>query len=57
VEVPLPHEPSRRSQILEFQLEPIGAKASLSQTQWLTLARLDKGFIGADLKLAVKEAL
>jgi SpoVK/Ycf46/Vps4 family AAA+-type ATPase len=57
VEVPLPDEPSTRSQILQFQLESLGAKASLSQTEWLTLARLAKGFTGADLKLAVKEAL
>jgi SpoVK/Ycf46/Vps4 family AAA+-type ATPase len=57
VEVPLPDEPSTRSQILQFQLESLGAKASLSQTEWLALARLAKGFTGADLKLAVKEAL
>ena len=58
VEVPLPDEPSTRSTILQFQLESLGAKADISSpTEWLSLSRLAKGFTGADLQLAVKEAL
>jgi SpoVK/Ycf46/Vps4 family AAA+-type ATPase len=59
VEVPLPDEPSTRSKILRFQLEALGGAdaSSLSSDQWLALARLAKGFTGADCTLAVKEAL
>jgi SpoVK/Ycf46/Vps4 family AAA+-type ATPase len=57
VEVPLPDEPSTRSTILQFHVESLKAKSFLSQAEWLSLARIAKGFTGADLKLAVKEAL
>eukprot|EP00980_Cylindrotheca_fusiformis_P029589 scaffold23542_cov147-Cylindrotheca_fusiformis.AAC.4 len=57
IEVPLPDEPSVRSKILQFHSNSLGATSSLSDADWLGLARLAKGFTGADLKLAVKEAL
>jgi SpoVK/Ycf46/Vps4 family AAA+-type ATPase len=57
VEVPLPDEPTTRAEILQFQVESLGVSAKFSDTQWLSLARLAKGFTGADCKLAVKEAI
>lgn len=57
IEVPLPDEPSTRLEILRFQLELLGAETKFSDLEWLSLARLAKGFTGADLKLAAKEAL
>jgi transitional endoplasmic reticulum ATPase len=57
IEVPLPDEPSTRLEILRFQLELLGAETNFSDLEWLSLARLAKGFTGADLKLAAKEAL
>ena len=57
VEVPLPDEPSTRSKILKFHINSLGAKANYTNKEWLSLARIAKGFTGADLKLAVKEAL
>ena len=57
IEVPLPDEPSTRLEILRFQLELLGAETNFSELEWLSLARLAKGFTGADLKLAAKEAL
>ena len=57
IEVPLPDEPSTRLEILRFQLELLGAETNFSDSEWLSLARLAKGFTGADLKLAAKEAL
>mmetsp|Transcript_44993 Transcript_44993/g.108811 ORF Transcript_44993/g.108811 Transcript_44993/m.108811 type:complete len:945 (+) Transcript_44993:105-2939(+) len=58
IEVPLPDEPEVRSKILQFHVQSIGVKApTLSETDWLQLGRIAKGFTGADLKLAVKEAL
>ena len=57
IEVPLPDEPSIRLKILKFQLELLEAETRFSDSEWLSLARLAKGFTGADLKLAAKEAL
>ena len=57
IEVPLPDEPSIRLKILKFQLELLEAETVFSDSEWLSLARLAKGFTGADLKLAAKEAL
>ncbi|CAJ1949538.1 unnamed protein product [Cylindrotheca closterium] len=58
IEVPLPDEPEIRSKILQFHIQSIGVKApTLSETDWLHLGRIAKGFTGADLMLAVKEAL
>jgi SpoVK/Ycf46/Vps4 family AAA+-type ATPase len=56
VEIPLPDEPSTRSEILQFHCDSLGAISNFSDTEWLALARIAKGFTGADLKLAVKEA-
>jgi len=59
VEVPLPDEPIIRSQIMKFQLKSLDANLDLSDDseEWIRLARLAKGFTGADLQLAVKEAI
>jgi transitional endoplasmic reticulum ATPase len=57
VEVPLPDEPATRAEILRFQLDSLGGSATVPEDTWLSLARLAKGFTGADCKLAVKEAL
>lgn len=57
IEVPLPDEPSIRLKILKFQLESLGTEANFSESEWLSLARHAKGFTGADLKLAAKDAL
>lgn len=57
VEVPLPDEPSIRSEILQFHCESLGVASTVSDTEWLVLAQVAKGFTGADLKLAVKEAV
>jgi SpoVK/Ycf46/Vps4 family AAA+-type ATPase len=59
VEVPLPDEPSVRSQIIKFQMKSLNVKVHLSEDseEWIRLARLAKGFTGADLQLAVKEAV
>ena len=59
VEVPLPDEPPVRSKILRFQLESLNATINISEDseEWIRLARLAKGFTGADLQLAVKEAI
>jgi SpoVK/Ycf46/Vps4 family AAA+-type ATPase len=59
IEVSAPDEPSRRAKILQFQLENMGATLSTEFTDdnWLSLARLAKGFTGADLTLAAKEAI
>eukprot|EP00536_Pseudo-nitzschia_multiseries_P001250 jgi/Psemu1/234429/estExt_Genewise1.C_150134 len=57
IEVPLPDEPSTRLRILKFQLEALGTQLDFSDSEWMSLARLAKGFTGADLQLAAKEAL
>eukprot|EP00537_Pseudo-nitzschia_pungens_P018731 CAMPEP_0172406444 /NCGR_PEP_ID=MMETSP1061-20121228/70681_1 /TAXON_ID=37318 /ORGANISM="Pseudo-nitzschia pungens, Strain cf. pungens" /LENGTH=1038 /DNA_ID=CAMNT_0013142041 /DNA_START=70 /DNA_END=3186 /DNA_ORIENTATION=- len=57
IEVPLPDEPSTRLKILRFQLESLGTETHFSDSEWMSLARLAKGFTGADLKLAAKEAV
>jgi len=57
IEVPLPDEPSTRLKILQFHFELLGAEAKFSDSEWISLVRLAKGFTGADLKLAAKEAL
>jgi SpoVK/Ycf46/Vps4 family AAA+-type ATPase len=58
VEVPIPDEASTRSEILQFQLDAIGAALpDLSSNDWMALGKLAKGFNGADCMLAVKEAL
>jgi SpoVK/Ycf46/Vps4 family AAA+-type ATPase len=58
VEVPIPDEASTRSEILQFQLDSIGATLpDISSDEWMALGKLAKGFNGADCMLAVKEAL
>ena len=57
IEVPLPDEPSTRSEILQFHVQNLGATAPWADDDWLALARLAKGFTGADCLLAVKEAI
>lgn len=58
IEVPVPDEPSTRAKILRFQLENMEATIpEFSDATWMSLARLAKGFTGADLTLAAKEAL
>jgi len=59
VEVPIPDEVTR-GQILRFQLNTVAQSAnlpSLSEKDLRDLARLAKGFNGADCMLSVKEAL
>ena len=59
VEVPIPDEVTR-AEILKFQLEHLGPDVSmphLEDTDFMSLSRLAKGFNGADVMLAVKEAL
>lgn len=58
IEVPLPDEPSTRSKIIQFHLQSLGAEViGMSLDRWLSVARVAKGFTGADLKLAAKEAI
>lgn len=58
VEMPLPDEPLVRSHILRFLLANFKAEIpSFTDDEWIALARLAKGFTGADMKLAVKEAI
>jgi len=58
IEVPLPDEASTKSEILKFHLKSLGAEVNgMTDEQWLSTARLAKGFTGADLKLASKEAM
>lgn len=57
IEVPLPDQLDDRFQILRFQLSQLEAETNFSDSEWLSLARLAKGFTGADLMLAAKEAL
>jgi transitional endoplasmic reticulum ATPase len=59
VEVPLPDEPTTRRDILQFQMKSLGARVNINDEseEWIDLARLAKGFTGADLRLATKEAI
>ncbi len=59
VEIPLPDEPATRSKILQFQLKSFGVSATIDDEsdEWIGLARLAKGFTGADIQLAAKEAI
>jgi SpoVK/Ycf46/Vps4 family AAA+-type ATPase len=57
IEVPLPDEPSIRLEILKFQLESLRTETNFSDFEWMSLARLAKGFTGADIRLAAKDAL
>jgi SpoVK/Ycf46/Vps4 family AAA+-type ATPase len=59
IEMSIPDEPSIRAKILRFQLDNFGATTTFpfTETEWLALARLAKGFTGADLTLAAKEAI
>ncbi|KAG7343980.1 AAA family ATPase, CDC48 subfamily protein [Nitzschia inconspicua] len=58
IEVSIPDEPPTRAKILQFQLESLGATLpEFTEAEWLSLARLAKGFTGADLTLAAKEAV
>merc|ERR1719253_1760291 len=57
IEVPLPDQLDDRFQILRFQLSQLEAETNFSDSEWLSLARLAKGFTGTDLMLAAKEAL
>ena len=64
VEVPIPDD-AARSEILKFLLERLAcgtgesvvATPELSDVELLSVARLAKGFTGADCKLAIKEAV
>ncbi|KAL3781457.1 hypothetical protein ACHAW5_009648 [Stephanodiscus triporus] len=56
VEVAVPDDESR-ADILRFHLAQIMAKRQVDVTDINSLARLAKGFTGADCKLAVKEAV
>ncbi|KAL9191332.1 hypothetical protein ACHAXT_001038 [Thalassiosira profunda] len=56
VEVPVPDDEAR-ADILSFHLSQLGTQPHLVERDIKTLARLAKGFTGADCKLAVKEAL
>lgn len=58
-EVPIPDEVSR-AEIFEFQLERLATSISmveLDKSDYVALSRLAKGFNGADVMLAIKEAL
>jgi len=58
VEVPLPDEPSQRADILRFHMNQMGIdKSELSDEDTVELAKMAKGFNGADCLLAVKEAV
>jgi SpoVK/Ycf46/Vps4 family AAA+-type ATPase len=59
IEVPIPDEVSR-AEILKFQLELLGTNVStpeLTQSDFMSISRLAKGFNGADVMLAIKKAL
>jgi SpoVK/Ycf46/Vps4 family AAA+-type ATPase len=59
VEIPIPDEVAR-AEIIKFQLERLGLGVSMPQwteTDFMALSRLAKGFNGADVMLAIKEAL
>jgi SpoVK/Ycf46/Vps4 family AAA+-type ATPase len=57
VEVPLPDDASTRSEILKHHVQDLSATLDATEAEWLELAKLAKGFNGADCMLAVKEAL
>jgi SpoVK/Ycf46/Vps4 family AAA+-type ATPase len=58
IEVPIPDEPATKANILQFHLDNLGANTStITEDNWLSLAGRAKGFTGADLKLAAKEAV
>ena len=56
VEVSVPDD-NTRADILRFHLSQIMTKQHIDETDISALARLAKGFTGADCKLAVKEAV
>mmetsp|Transcript_24642 Transcript_24642/g.53152 ORF Transcript_24642/g.53152 Transcript_24642/m.53152 type:complete len:1053 (-) Transcript_24642:109-3267(-) len=56
VEVPVPDDDAR-ADILRFHLSQLGTKQQIDENEIKSLARLAKGFTGADCKLAVKEAV
>lgn len=59
VEIPLPEEAATRAEILKFHVGALGGTAvdDIMDSDWLELAKMAKGFNGADCMLAVKEAL
>jgi SpoVK/Ycf46/Vps4 family AAA+-type ATPase len=58
IEVSIPDEPATKANILQFHLDNMGANTStITEDNWLSLAHSAKGFTGADLKLAAKEAV
>jgi SpoVK/Ycf46/Vps4 family AAA+-type ATPase len=57
IEVPLPDDAPTRAKILRFHVQDLSAALDADDEQWLELAKLAKGFTGADCMLAVKEAL
>jgi len=59
VEVPLPEEAATRAEILKFHVSALGGTCvdDIVESDWLELAKMAKGFNGADCMLAVKEAL
>lgn len=58
VEMAVPDEPLVRSNILRFLLSSMNAVTpAMTEEEWFATARLAKGFTGADMKLAVKEAI
>mmetsp|Transcript_18705 Transcript_18705/g.51194 ORF Transcript_18705/g.51194 Transcript_18705/m.51194 type:complete len:1002 (-) Transcript_18705:73-3078(-) len=54
VEVPISNEPAERAEILKFHA---GNSTAITDSDYLELAKLAKGFNGADCLLAVKEAV
>lgn len=58
VEVPIPDTAEVRAKILRFHIETLGAQPpDLSEEDWIGVAKLAKGFTGADCVLAVKEGI
>jgi SpoVK/Ycf46/Vps4 family AAA+-type ATPase len=58
IEVPIPDDAPTRAEILKFHVTNFSsALDGADEDQWLDLAKLAKGFNGADCMLAVKEAL
>jgi SpoVK/Ycf46/Vps4 family AAA+-type ATPase len=60
VEVPLPEEVSTRAEILQYHVNEFNVPVAdnlVGQKVWLEVAKLAKGFNGADCMLAAKEAV
>ena len=60
VEVPLPEDVCTRGDILQFHIKQFGVQVAdnlIDQSSWSEVAKLAKGFNGADCMLAAKEAV